>query len=154
MLQEIKKLYRQKIENYRYQMEILGLKKNGKKWAFMGRFNSRLNRDEDKIINLKVESEENTQIESWRDKNNGNFFKSLRVKNTVTCSNAYFNWRTKSRGERKQEIQNMWSNNNWEFSKAKEKLIVLYISSQNHLKSQSNCVIVEQLKIKDKEKKV
>lgn len=30
----------------------------------MGRFNSRLNRDEDKIINLKVESEENTQIES------------------------------------------------------------------------------------------
>ena len=30
----------------------------------MGRFNSRLNREEDKIINLKVESEENTQIES------------------------------------------------------------------------------------------
>lgn len=30
----------------------------------MGRFKSRLNRDEDKIINLKVESEENTQIES------------------------------------------------------------------------------------------
>lgn len=26
-----KKLYWQKIENYRYQMEILGLKKNGKK---------------------------------------------------------------------------------------------------------------------------
>lgn len=35
----------------------------------MGRFNSRLNTDEDKIINLKGKSEEYILIESWRDKN-------------------------------------------------------------------------------------
>lgn len=33
----------------------------------MGRFDSRLNTDEDKIINLQGESEEYIQIESWRD---------------------------------------------------------------------------------------
>ena len=36
----------------------------------MGRFNSRLNTDEDKIINVKGESEEYIQTENWRDKNN------------------------------------------------------------------------------------
>lgn len=80
-------------------MKILGLKEKLKKWTFMGRFNSRLNTDEDKIINLQGESEEYIQIESWRDKKKKKWGKKRwRVKNIVTCSNVCLKY--KKRGDR------------------------------------------------------
>lgn len=46
----------------------------------MGRFDSRLNTDEDKIINLQGESEEYIQIESWRDQKKKKWGKKVESK--------------------------------------------------------------------------
>lgn len=83
----------------------------------MGRFDSRLNTGEDKIINLQGESEEYIQIESWRDKKKKNGEKRWRVKNIVTCSNVYL--KHKKKGTEQTRERKFLSDNNWEFSKAK-----------------------------------
>ena len=71
----------------------------------MGRFNSKLNTDEDKIINLKGKSEEYILIESWRDKKK--WGKRWRIKNIVTCFNVYLKYKKKgteqTRGANKRE---------------------------------------------------
>ena len=59
----------------------------------MGRFNSKLNTDEDKIINLKGKSEEYILLKIQKKKKNGG--KRWRIKNIVTCFNVYLKYKKK-----------------------------------------------------------